>query len=246
MKFGRKPGVRIVGGIPTPDTAADPSDSPREAPAGEERTRRQPSRPTTQPRRGAKRGFLDGQMLIAMPTMGDERFARSVIYVCAHSTEGAMGIIVNHPAAHISFPDLLVQLDVIPAADLIQLPVGAGSVKVLKGGPVDTQRGFVLHSNDFFIENSTLPIDEGICLTATLDILKAIARGEGPKSAILALGYAGWAPGQLENEIQHNGWLHCAADLELIFGPDTGGKYEAALKKIGIDLGMLSSEAGHA
>jgi putative transcriptional regulator len=111
---------------------------------------------------------------------------------------------------------------------------------------VDTQRGFVLHSSDFFIENSTLPIDEGICLTATLDILKAIARGSGPRSAILALGYAGWAPGQLENEIQHNGWLHCAADPDLIFGADTGRKYVNALKKIGIDLGMLSSEAGHA
>jgi putative transcriptional regulator len=193
-----------------------------------------------------RRGYLDGQMLIAMPSMGDDRFSRSVIYVCAHSSDGAMGIIVNQPAAHISFPDLLVQLDVIPAADLIQLPSGAGGVKVLKGGPVDTQRGFVLHSSDFFIENSTLPIDEGICLTATLDILKAIARGDGPKSAILALGYAGWAPGQLENEIQHNGWLHCPADSELIFGQDTGGKYDKALRKIGIDLGMLSSEAGHA
>ena len=142
--------------------------------------------------------------------------------------------------------DLLVQLEVVPAAELIKLPRRAGGVKVLKGGPVDTQRGFVLHSSDFFIENSTLPIDEGICLTATLDILKAIARGEGPQSAILALGYAGWAPGQLENEIQHNGWLHCAADAELIFGQDIGGKYEKALRKIGIDLGMLSSEAGHA
>jgi putative transcriptional regulator len=169
-----------------------------------------------------------------------------VIYVCAHSTEGAMGIVVNQPAAHISFADLLVQLEVVPAAELIKLPSGAGGVKVLKGGPVDTQRGFVLHSSDFFIENATLPIDEGICLTATLDILKAIARGEGPQSAILALGYAGWAPGQLETEIQHNGWLHCAADSELIFGPDTGGKYEKALKKIGIDLGMLSSQSGHA
>ncbi|MGC2746252.1 MAG: YqgE/AlgH family protein, partial [Pseudolabrys sp.] len=116
----------------------------------------------------------------------------------------------------------------------------------LKGGPVETGRGFVLHSADFFIENSTLPIDEGICLTATLDILKAIARGNGPASAILALGYAGWAPGQLEQEIQQNGWLHCAADPELIFGKDTGTKYQKALRKIGIDLGMLSSEAGHA
>jgi putative transcriptional regulator len=192
------------------------------------------------------RGYLDGQMLIAMPAMRDERFARSVIYVCAHSSEGAMGIIVNHPAANISFPDLLVQLEVIPAADLIQLPPRAGTVKVLKGGPVETGRGFVLHSADFFIENSTLPIDEGICLTATLDILKAIARGKGPASAVLALGYAGWAPGQLETEIQENGWLHCAADSELIFGTETDRKYEKALRKIGIDLAMLSSEAGHA
>jgi putative transcriptional regulator len=185
-------------------------------------------------------------MLIAMPTMGDERFARSVIYMCAHSSEGAMGIIVNQPAAHISFADLLVQLDVLGTADLIQLPPGADGVKVLKGGPVETSRGFVLHSADFFIENSTLPIDDGICLTATLDILKAIARGDGPKSAVLALGYAGWAAGQLENEIHQNGWLHCAADAELVFGRDAEGKYEKALRKIGIDLGMLSSEAGHA
>jgi putative transcriptional regulator len=192
------------------------------------------------------RGYLDGQMLIAMPSMRDERFTRSVIYVCAHSSEGAMGIVVNQPASNINFPDLLVQLEVIPAADLIQLPRRAGTVKVLKGGPVETGRGFVLHSADFFIENSTLPIDDGICLTATLDILKAIARGDGPASALLALGYAGWAPGQLESEIQENGWLHCPADPELIFGQDTEQKYEKALKKIGIALGMLSSEAGHA
>jgi putative transcriptional regulator len=192
------------------------------------------------------RGYLDGQMLIAMPAMLDERFVRSLIYVCAHSSEGAMGIVVNHPAANISFSDLLVKLDVIPAADRIQLPKRAGGVKVMRGGPVETERGFVLHSADFVIENSTLPIAEGVCLTATIDILKAIARGDGPASAILALGYAGWAPGQLENEIQGNGWLHCAADSELIFGTDIGGKYDKALKKIGIDLGMLSSEAGHA
>ena len=193
-----------------------------------------------------RRGFLDGQMLIAMPSMRDERFARTLIYMCAHSSEGAMGIVVNQPAADISFPDLLVKLDVIPANERIQLPRRAGTIKVLKGGPVETQRGFVLHTADFFIENSTLPIDEGICLTATLDILKAIARGDGPQSAILALGYAGWAPGQLENEIQHNGWLHCTADSDLVFGTDTGGKYEKAMGKLGIDLGMLSSEAGHA
>src|SRR6266853_5645710 len=198
------------------------------------------------PTGSSRRGYLDGQMLIAMPSMRDERFARTLIYICAHSSEGAMGIVVNQPASNIKFPDLLVQLDVISDTDLIQLPPSAGAVQVLKGGPVEPGRGFVLHSSDFFIENSTLPIDEGICLTATLDILKAIARGAGPQSAILALGYAGWAPGQLENEIQHNGWLHCAADAELIFGQDIGGKYEKALRKIGIDLGMLSSEAGHA
>ena len=192
------------------------------------------------------RSYLDGQMLIAMPSMRDERFARSVIYVCAHSSEGAMGIVVNQPAANVKFSDLLVQLEVIPAADLIQLPPRAGLVRVLKGGPVETGRGFVLHSSDFFIENSTLPIDDGICLTATLDILKAIARGKGPESAILALGYAGWGAGQLENEIQENGWLHCSADQELIFGTDIEGKYGRAMRKIGIDLGMLSSEAGHA
>jgi putative transcriptional regulator len=201
-------------------------------------------RKTSEP--ASARGYLDGQMLIAMPAMNDERFARTLIYVCAHSSEGAMGIVVNQRAGNIKFPDLLVQLEVIPASERIELPTRAEDVKVLKGGPVETGRGFVLHSADYFIENSTLPIDEGICLTATLDILKAIARGNGPSSAILALGYAGWAPGQLEHEIQANGWLHCAADPELIFGADIDGKYEKALRKLGIDLGMLSSEAGHA
>ncbi|CAN0464484.1 unnamed protein product [Phaeothamnion confervicola] len=195
---------------------------------------------------GPSRGFLDGQMLIASPGMQDERFARTVIYMCAHSSEGAMGIVVNQPAPHISFPELLVKLDVIPAADKIQLPPAAGDVTVLKGGPVETERGFVLHSADFFIENSTLPIDEGICLTATLDILKAIARGDGPASAILALGYAGWSPGQLENEVQQNGWLHCSADRDLIFGMDIDAKYGRAMEKIGIRPGMLSSDVGHA
>jgi putative transcriptional regulator len=229
MKLGGKTGTRNAGGSSGPG-----AESAGPGQAGKSRGQRR------------KRGYLDGQMLIAMPSMGDERFARSVIYVCAHSVEGAMGIIVNQPAAHISFHDLLVQLDVIPEQEMIQIPGRAGGVKVLKGGPVDTQRGFVLHSSDFFIENSTLPIDEGVCLTATLDILKAIAQGTGPRNAILALGYAGWAPGQLENEIQHNGWLHCAADSDLIFGQDTESKYDKALRKIGIAAGMLSSEAGHA
>jgi putative transcriptional regulator len=157
-----------------------------------------------------------------------------------------MGIVVNQVARNIDFPELLVQLEVIPAAERIELPQRAETVTVLKGGPVETGRGFVLHSPDFYIENSTLPIDEGVCLTATVDILKAIARGNGPDSAVLALGYAGWAPGQLETEIQQNGWLHCAADKDLIFGSDIETKYKKALQKIGIDLAMLSNEAGHA
>jgi len=202
------------------------------------------SRKTLEKKSG--RGYLDGQMLIATPAMSDDRFARCLIYICAHSPEGAMGIVVNQPAANINFPDLLVQLDVIPETDAIQVQARREDIRVLKGGPVETGRGFVLHSADFFIENSTLPIDEGICLTATLDILKAIARGTGPANAILALGYAGWAPGQLESEIQKNGWLHCPADPELIFGTDTDQKYVKALRKIGIDIGMLSSEVGHA
>jgi putative transcriptional regulator len=191
-------------------------------------------------------GYLDGQLLVAMPAMQDERFARAVIYVCAHSAEGAMGIVINQPAPHINFPDLLVQLDVIPAGDLIELPNRADAVRVVRGGPVETQRGFVLHTNDYFIESSTLAIDNGICLTATLDILKAIARGKGPASAVLALGYAGWAPGQLEREIQSNGWLHCDADSDLVFGANAKDKYDRAMRKIGIDLGKLSSDSGHA
>src|ERR1700732_742746 len=147
-------------------------------------------------------GYLDGQLLIAMPVMGDPRFERSVIYLCAHSSEGAMGIIVNRPAGSIDFPGLLVQLDIIKKADQIKLPENAESMKVLKGGPVETGRGFVLHSSDFFIEDATLRIDDGICLTATVDILKANARGAGPKHALLALGSAGWEPGQLESGIQ--------------------------------------------
>jgi putative transcriptional regulator len=191
-------------------------------------------------------GYLDGQVLVAMPSMTDDRFARTVIYLCAHSSEGAMGIVVNKPAPHISFPDLLVQLDVISSGEEIRLPERAEAIQVLRGGPVESGRGFVLHSADFMIEDSTLPIDDGICLTATLDILKAIAKGGGPEKALLALGYAGWAPGQLETEIQANGWLNCPADRGLVFGGEAETKYERALAKMGVELGKLSAEAGHA
>jgi putative transcriptional regulator len=197
-------------------------------------------------RRADGRRYLDGQMLVAMPGMADQRFARSVIYLCAHSEEGAMGIVVNQAAPIKNFPDLLVQLQVIAPSERISLPRAAENVQVLSGGPVQTDRGFVLHSPDFFIDNSTLPIDEGVSLTATIDILRAIAAGEGPDKAVLALGYAGWDAGQLENEIQHNGWLNCPADPALLFDRDLGSKYSRALRSIGIDLGRLSESAGHA
>jgi putative transcriptional regulator len=192
------------------------------------------------------RGFLDGQMLLAMPGMLDERFSRSVIYVCAHSAEGAMGIVINKAAADMNFSDLLVQLDIIPEAERIRLPQRVGRMQVLMGGPVETSRGFVLHSPDFYLDQSTLPIDERVCLTATIDILRAIAKGEGPRSAVLALGYAGWSAGQLESEIQGNGWLNCPADPDLIFSSPLESKYDLALRKLGIDPAMLSTDAGHA
>jgi putative transcriptional regulator len=185
-------------------------------------------------------------MLVAMPGMQDDRFQRTVIYICAHSAEGAMGIVLNRPAPDVSFSELLVQLDILPAAGEIRLPVHTQRMKVLIGGPVETSRGFVLHTPDFFLDHSTLAIDEEVCLTATVDILRAIAKGEGPTSAVLALGYAGWSPGQLESEIQANGWLNCPADPGLIFEASLEHRYDLAIRKIGIDLGMLSSEAGHA
>jgi len=178
--------------------------------------------------------------------MTDARFNRSVIYLCAHSKDGAMGIVVNQRARRIKFPDLLVQLDVINKQEAIRLPERAGGMQVLKGGPVETQRGFVLHSSDYHADDTTLPINEEVSLTATLDILRAIARGDGPHQAVLALGYAGWSPGQLEDEIQQNGWLSCEADSALLFDANLDTKYARALRKIGIDPAMLVSDAGHA
>jgi putative transcriptional regulator len=193
-----------------------------------------------------REGYLDGQLLIAMPAMGDPRFARSVIYMCAHSPEGAMGIIINHRAPNIDFTELLEQLNIVPEAERISLPSTVDAMSVYLGGPVEVGRGFVLHSADYYKADSTLPIDESVCLTATIDILRDIAKGSGPDKALLALGYAGWAPGQLENEIQANGWLHCAADMELIFDPHVDRKYTRALGKIGIDPVRLVNDAGHA
>ena len=200
---------------------------------------------TSKKRKGPNSSYLDGQLLIAMPIMTDKRFARSVIYLCAHSAEGAMGLIINQRASHISFSELMKQLSIMPeTADEVEIELEDMDVHV--GGPVETGRGFVLHSADYYVADSTLPIDDGVSLTATIDILKAIAGGKGPDRAILALGYAGWRAGQLESEIAANGWLHCPADSDLLFDRNLEQKYERAMSKIGIDPSHLVSDAGHA
>lgn len=189
---------------------------------------------------------LEGQLLVAMPHIGDERFNRSVIYMCAHSDEGAMGIILNKPMTNLRFPQLLVQLDIIGEDDAIRLPDQAEHINVLRGGPVESGRGFVLHSPDFYLDNSTMPVANDICLTVTVDILRAIAKGDGPRHAALALGYAGWSAGQIETEIQRNDWLTMPADHDIVFDEHFETKYTRALAKLGVDLSLLSNEAGHA
>ena len=193
-----------------------------------------------------KSPYLDGQLLIAMPGMGDTRFERSVVYMCAHSEQGAMGIIINKTTPMMRFGDLLSQLDLHPEDSPMEPSAELMDMPVLFGGPVEQGRGFVLHTSDYFTADSSLPVADNIALTATVDILKAMASGQGPQRAVLALGYAGWAPGQLENEIQHNGWLTVAADEELLFNVDYDERYAAALRKLKIDPAMLSSDAGHA
>ncbi len=190
--------------------------------------------------------YLDGQLLIAMPGMSDTRFERSVIYMCAHSEQGAMGIIINKTTPMMRFGDLLSQIDITGGEDAPEPPADLLDMPVLYGGPVEQGRGFVLHTSDYFTPDSSLPVAGNIALTATVDVLKAMAGGQGPQRALLALGYSGWAPGQLENEIQHNGWLTCAADEDILFGIEFEQRYAAALRKLKIDPGMLSSEAGHA
>ena len=200
------------------------------------------SKPTRKRRTAAR--YLDGQMLIAMPSMTDKRFERSVIFMCSHSEKGAMGLIVNQRAKNISFADLMRELKVSEANKAARSDLSGMSLHV--GGPVSTERGFVLHSDDYMVPNVTVKMGAGICLTATVDILRALASGTGPKQALIALGYAGWAPGQLESEIQANGWLNCDADRDLVFGTDLELKYPRALSKIGVDPSHLVSEAGHA
>jgi putative transcriptional regulator len=179
-----------------------------------------------------------------MPIMTDKRFARSVIYMCAHSAEGAMGLIINQRASHISFQELLKQLGIATSAeDGIRVELAEMDVHV--GGPVETGRGFVLHSTDY-MQSTTLKISEGLGLTATVDILKAIADGHGPRHALLALGYAQWGPGQLESEIQANGWLHAQAGLEILFETEVEERWPRAVSTLGFDISMLSTQAGHA
>ncbi|MGF7159718.1 putative transcriptional regulator [Rhodoligotrophos appendicifer] len=190
--------------------------------------------------------YLHGKILIAMPSVIDEDFNRAVVFLCAHSADGAMGIVLNKPAENISFPDLLGRLGILPAPEGICLAPDTLKRLVYVGGPVERSRGFVIHTSDYHSDESTLPIEEGIGLTATIDVLRAIAFGEGPRHALLALGYAGWGPGQLEQEFRQNGWLFCDPDEDLLFHERTSEKYEKALSKIGVDLRLLSTEAGHA
>lgn len=183
--------------------------------------------------------FLEGKLLIAMPGMSDPRFEKSVIFMCAHSAKGAMGLIVNKPIDGLSFHELMEKFNIPVTTDGSLTPI-------LFGGPVELGRGFVLHSADYASESATLPITSEISLTATTDILEAIAQGRGPSKAMLALGYAGWADGQIENEILSNGWIHCDADAALVFGNEHDSKWETAINKLGAAVSGLSAETGRA
>ena len=182
--------------------------------------------------------YLPGQLLIAMPSMTDPRFEKSVIYMCAHNSDGAMGLVINRAIDSLTFPELLEQLEIDSGS-------GGDQIQVLFGGPVEQARGFVLHSPDY-LQDASLVVDDNVVLTATIDILRAIADGTGPNNCLLALGYAGWGAGQLDSEIKSNGWLSVDADEDLVFGCDLDDKWERAMTKIGIDPRMLSDSAGHA
>jgi putative transcriptional regulator len=182
--------------------------------------------------------YVTGQLLIAMPGMRDERFAKSVIYMCAHSEEGAMGLVLNQRLDSLTFAELISQLEL----DEKHL---SKDVPVHFGGPVESGRGFVLHTSDYQ-QDATLEVVNGVALTATVEILKAIAQGKGPQKCLLALGYAGWGPGQLDMEIRANGWLQVHSDSEIIFDIEPDTKWERAIQRLGIDPRMLSDDVGHA
>jgi putative transcriptional regulator len=182
---------------------------------------------------------LAGQLLVAMPQMSDPRFARSVVYLCAHSGDsGAMGLVINKLLGSLTMGELFAQLEIEPKGAVSANPVHFG-------GPVEAGRGFVLHTADYR-EEATLHVDGNIAVTATLEVLREISKGQGPRQSLFALGYAGWGPGQLDAEIQANGWLSVAADDDIVFSADYDTKWRRALAKLGIDLSMLSSDAGHA
>ncbi|WP_373086710.1 YqgE/AlgH family protein [Sneathiella sp.] len=183
-------------------------------------------------------GYLDGKLLVAMPTMLDPRFKKAVILLCAHSDAGAMGILLNKTLDALSFDDLLEQLDISKS----EKPTRIG---IHFGGPVDTERGFVIHSTDL-VHETTLVISDDMALTATVDMLKTIAGGAGPSNSFLALGYSGWGPGQLEQEIQENGWLVVDPDAEIVFGLKLDTKWLVAVNKLGVDPALLSGDYGHA
>jgi len=182
---------------------------------------------------------LTGKLLIAMPAMGDPRFEKSVVLICAHSEDGAMGLIVNKPTGEVELADMLEQLSISHGPQSRQMGVSFG-------GPVETGRGFVLHSLDYVSMVNTLRVEGVFGLTATLDILEELAKGQGPQRALVAIGYAGWGPGQLEAELAQNAWLTCDANMELVFDLPDQGKWDGALKSMGIDALLLSSDAGHA
>ncbi len=184
-------------------------------------------------------GYLTGQLIMAMPAMADPRFERSVIYVCVHNEEGAMGLVINRLMESLTFDEMLGQLGIQAEGPSVD------DIRIHFGGPVEVGRGFVLHSGDYS-QNGTVMMENGIGLTATIDILSDIADGTGPQEKLLALGYAGWGPGQLDEEIQENAWLHCPSDIDLVFGEDIENKWEKSMAKIGIDLSLLSGDAGHA
>lgn len=194
----------------------------------------------------ARNAYLNGQLLIAMPAMTDKRFARSVVYMCLHSEEGAMGLIINQRADNVSFAHLLRELDLLESGAEEEVASSVLDRSVQIGGPVDMEHGFVLHSSDFSTGTATLEIDSSVRLTNTVEILRAIAQGRGPARAMVALGYAGWAPGQLESEIRANGWLSCPADPDLVFDTDLDLKYDRALAKLGVDASHLVNYAGRA
>lgn len=189
---------------------------------------------------------LKGQFLVAMPGMGDERFRETVIYMVGHGDEGAMGLVINQPLEDMHFIDVLEELGISENGEAIRMPDSVRRREVLRGGPVQRGRGFVLHSPDYFREGNSYAVNDEICLTATLDVLKAMAFRNAPADAVFALGYCGWAPGQLENELALNGWLTVPYSRDLLFGTALSQRYDLALGQLGITRATLSGAAGHA